>query len=140
MESVRWGMIGCGDVTEKKSAPSFNKIKGSSLYGVTSRNKSRATAYAGRHHVPEVYDSAKELVEDPEISAVYIATPPSSHAAYAIMAMRAGKPVYVEKPMALDYLGCAGNESGVVRNRHAFICGILPAQHGILPEGEGIAS
>jgi predicted dehydrogenase len=99
-------MIGCGDVTEKKSAPSFNKIKGSSLYGVTSRRKSRAAAYAGRHHVPKVYDSAKELVEDPEISAVYIATPPSSHAAYAIMAMRAGKPVYVEKPMAHDYQGC----------------------------------
>ena len=106
MESVRWGMIGCGDVTEKKSAPSFNKINGSSLHGVTSRNKSRASAYAERHHVPKVYDSADELVGDPEISAVYIATPPSSHAAYAIMAMRAGKPVYVEKPMAPDYQGC----------------------------------
>ena len=106
MESVRWGMIGCGDVTEKKSAPSFNKINGSSLHGVTSRNRSRASAYAERHHVPKVYDSADELVGDPEISAVYIATPPSSHAGYAIMAMRAGKPVYVEKPMASDYQGC----------------------------------
>lgn len=106
MEPVRWGMIGCGDVTEKKSAPSFNKINGSSLHGVTSRSKSRASAYAERHHVPKVYDSADELVGDPEISAVYIATPPSSHAAYAIMAMRAGKPVYVEKPMAPDYQGC----------------------------------
>ena len=106
MEPVRWGMIGCGDVTEKKSAPSFNKINGSSLHGVTSRSKSRASAYAERHHVPKVYDSADELVGAPEISAVYIATPPSSHAAYAIMAMRAGKPVYVEKPMAPDYQGC----------------------------------
>ena len=106
MEPVRWGMIGCGDVTEKKSAPSFNKINCSSLHGVTSRSKSRASAYAERHHVPKVYDSADQLVGDPEISAVYIATPPSSHAAYAIMAMRAGKPVYVEKPMAPDYQGC----------------------------------
>ena len=106
MEPVRWGMIGCGDVTEKKSAPSFNKINCSSLHGVTSRSKSRASAYAERHHVPKVYDSADQLVGDPEISAVYIATPPSSHAAYAIMAMRAGKPVYVEKPMASDYQGC----------------------------------
>ncbi|MCK4855946.1 MAG: Gfo/Idh/MocA family oxidoreductase, partial [Bacteroidales bacterium] len=106
MEPVRWGMIGCGDVTEKKSAPSFNKINGSSLHGVTSRSKSRASAYAERHHVPKVYDLADQLVGDPEISAVYIATPPSSHAAYAIMAMRAGKPVYVEKPMAPDYQGC----------------------------------
>ncbi len=106
MESLRWGMIGCGDVTEKKSAPSFNKINGSSLHGVTSRNISKAAAYAERHLVPKVYDSASELVKDPEISAVYVATPPSSHAAYAIMAMRAGKPVYVEKPMAADYKGC----------------------------------
>jgi len=106
MESVLWGMIGCGDVTEKKSAPSFNKINGSSLHGVASRSRSRASAYAERHHVPKVYDSAAELVKDPEISAVYIATPPSSHAGYAIMAMRAGKPVYVEKPMAPDYQGC----------------------------------
>jgi len=106
MESVMWGMIGCGDVTEKKSAPSFNKINGSSLHGVTSRSRSRASAYAERHHVTKVYDSAVELVKAPEISAVYIATPPSSHAGYAIMAMRAGKPVYVEKPMSSDYQGC----------------------------------
>lgn len=106
MESIRWGMIGCGDVTEKKSAPSFNKIHGSSLYGVNSRSKSKASAYADRHNVPWVFDSAAKLVKDPEITAVYIATPPSSHAEYAIMAMRAGKPVYVEKPMAPDYQGC----------------------------------
>ena len=106
METVQWGMIGCGDVTEKKSAPSFNKIKGSTLHGVTSRNKSRAESYADRHTVPKVYDSAGDMVSDPEISAVYIATPPSSHADYAIMAMQAGKPVYVEKPMALDHAEC----------------------------------
>lgn len=106
MKTVKWGMIGCGDVTEKKSAPSFNKIGGSSLHGVSSRSKTRALAYAERHQVPKVYDSADELVKDSEISAVYIATPPSSHASYAIMAMRAGKPVYVEKPMAPDYQGC----------------------------------
>lgn len=106
MESIRWGMIGCGDVTEKKSAPSFNKINGSSLYGVTSRSKSKAVAYAERHHVPKVYDSADQLFGDPEIAAVYIATPPASHAVYAIQAMQAGKPVYVEKPMAADYQDC----------------------------------
>ncbi len=106
MKYIKWGMIGCGDVTEKKSAPAFNKVSGSSLHGVTSRNRSKAVAYAKRHHVPHVYDSANELVGDPEIDAVYVATPPSSHADYAIMAMRAGKPVYVEKPMASDYQEC----------------------------------
>lgn len=118
MKSIRWGMIGCGDVTEKKSAPSFNKIKGSSLYGVFSRTESRAVDYAARHHVPHVYDSADNLVNDPEIDAVYVATPPSSHAEYAILAMRAGKPVYVEKPMASDYHDCVemnrvASETGV---------------------------
>jgi 1,5-anhydro-D-fructose reductase (1,5-anhydro-D-mannitol-forming) len=118
MESIRWGMIGCGDVTEKKSAPSFNKVNGSSLYGVFSRTESRAMDYAARHQVPHVYDSAGSLVNDPAIDAVYVATPPSSHAEYAILAMRAGKPVYVEKPMAVDYRGCVemnqvASETGV---------------------------
>jgi predicted dehydrogenase len=106
MEPIRWGMIGCGDVTEKKSAPAFNKISGSSLHGVTSRSKSRAVAYAARHQVPKVYDTARELASDPEINAVYIATPPSSHGEYAMLAMQAGKPVYVEKPMAGNYHEC----------------------------------
>jgi predicted dehydrogenase len=99
-------MIGCGDVTEKKSAPSFNKISGSSLLGVTSRSGSKAAAYAKRRGIPNVYHSPDELIDDQEINAVYVATPPSSHAKYAIMAMRAGKPVYLEKPMAKDYLEC----------------------------------
>ena len=106
METIRWGMIGCGDVTEKKSAPAFNKISGSSLHGVTSRSNSRAVAYADRHQVRKVYDNARELVRDPEINAVYVATPPSSHAEYAMLAMQAGKPVYVEKPMAGNYHEC----------------------------------
>lgn len=101
-----WGMIGCGDVTEKKSAPSFNKIEHSSLEAVTSRTRGKAVSYAARHGVPKVYDSAEQLLADPGIDAVYVATPPSSHAGYAIQAMQAGKPVYVEKPMAASYEEC----------------------------------
>jgi predicted dehydrogenase len=104
--TINWGMIGCGDVTEKKSAPSFNKIEGSSLIGVTSRTKDKAVSYAARHGIPLVFDTAEQLLADPRINAVYIATPPSSHAEYAISAMRAGKPVYVEKPMATTYREC----------------------------------
>lgn len=51
--------------------------------------------------------TAQELIDDPEVNAVYIATPPSSHATYAIMSMKAGKPVYIEKPMAQTYEECA---------------------------------
>lgn len=105
-KQINWGMIGCGDVTEKKSAPSFNQIEGSSLLAITNRTRIKADDYAARHNIPRVYDSAKELLADPEINAVYVATPPSTHAEYSIQAMMAGKSVYVEKPMASTYEEC----------------------------------
>jgi 1,5-anhydro-D-fructose reductase (1,5-anhydro-D-mannitol-forming) len=105
-KQINWGMIGCGDVTEKKSAPSFNQIEGSALLALTNRTRRKADEYAARHNIPRVYDSAKELLADPEINAIYVATPPSSHAEYAILSMMSGKPVYVEKPMASTYAEC----------------------------------
>lgn len=106
MNEVKWGIIGCGNVTEVKSGPAFNKIKGSSLVAVMRRNGDRAKDYAQRHNVPRWYDSADELIDDPEVNAIYVATPPGSHAHYAIQAMQAGKPVYVEKPMARNHQEC----------------------------------
>lgn len=99
---VRWGIIGCGDVTEKKSGPGFQKAAGSELVAVMRRNGALARDYAERHGVPRWYDDAAALIADPEVDAVYVATPPSSHLQYSRMAAEAGKPVYVEKPMALD--------------------------------------
>ncbi|MCM1108170.1 MAG: Gfo/Idh/MocA family oxidoreductase [Clostridium sp.] len=104
---IHWGFIGCGEVTEKKSGPAFSIIPGSSVEAVMSRNKEKARSYAERHHVNKWYTDAQELINDPNVNAVYIATPPSSHATYAIMAMKAGKPVYVEKPLAASYEECA---------------------------------
>lgn len=117
-ENIKWGMIGTGDVTMKKSAPSFNKIDNSSLVGVMNRNMEKAITYAKQHGVPKVFETAEELINDPDINAIYIATPPSSHAEYAIKAMNAGKPVYVEKPMAATYSDClnmneVSNRTGV---------------------------
>ena len=106
MKEVKWGFIGCGEVTERKSGPAFAKVPGSSVVAVMSRNRERARSYAERHAIPRWYDDAQKLVDDPEVTAVYIATPPSSHATYAIMAMRSGKPVYVEKPLAASYPDC----------------------------------
>lgn len=103
---IRWGMIGCGDVTERKSGPAFNKVKGSELVAVMRRNTALAEDYAKRHNVPKWYADAKDLVNDKDINAIYVATPPGSHAEYAIMAIEAGKPVYVEKPMAAHYSEC----------------------------------
>lgn len=106
MKDIRWGFIGCGEVTERKSGPAFSLIEGSSVVAVMSRSKEKAQSYAERYGIPRWYTDALSLVNDPEVNAVYIATPPSSHATYAIMAMKAGKPVYVEKPLAASYMDC----------------------------------
>lgn len=107
MKQVNWGFIGCGEVTEKKSGPAFNEVDGSRVVAVMSRNADKARSYAERHDIPKWYADPQELIDDPEVNAVYIATPPSSHATFAIMAMKAGKPVYIEKPLAASYEDCA---------------------------------
>lgn len=103
---ISWGIIGCGNVTEVKSGPAFNKVADSKLVAVMRRNKELAADYAGRHNVPRYYDDAAALINDKEVSAIYIASPPGSHASNALMAIRARKPVYIEKPMALDHAEC----------------------------------
>lgn len=106
MKKVRWGILGCGDVTEIKSGPGFQKANGSELVAVMRRNGNLAKDYALRHNVPKWYNDAGALINDPEVDAVYIATPPSSHKKYTLDVANAGKPVYVEKPMALNYSEC----------------------------------
>ena len=103
---IKWGFIGCGDVTEKKSGPAFSKFEGSMVEAVMSRDEKKVRDYAERHQIKKWYTDAQELINDPEVNAIYIATPPSSHATFAIMAMKAGKPVYIEKPMASSYEDC----------------------------------
>ncbi|MBA2500829.1 MAG: Gfo/Idh/MocA family oxidoreductase [Chitinophagaceae bacterium] len=104
MKKINWGIIGCGDVTEVKSGPAFNKVADSALVAVMRRDAAKAKDYALRHHVPCWYNDANQLINDAAVNAVYIATPPSSHYEYALAAMEAGKPIYVEKPMALNYM------------------------------------
>lgn len=106
MNEVNWGIIGCGDVTEMKSGPAFNLVEKSNLIAVMRRNADKAEDYAKRHSVPKWYDDADKLINDPDVNAIYISTPPSSHAVYTIKAAQAGKPVYVEKPMAANYSDC----------------------------------
>ena len=106
MKQIKWGFIGCGEVTEKKSGPAFNEVEGSQVVAVMSRSENKARSYAERHHIRKWYTDAQELIDDPDVNAIYIATPPSSHATFAIMAMRAGKPVYIEKPLAASYNDC----------------------------------
>ena len=115
---IRWGIIGCGDVTEVKSGPAFNKVPNSELVAVMRRNAAKAEDYARRHHVEKWYGDAADLINDPDVNAIYVATPPLQHEDYAVQALKAGKPVYVEKPMAIDVAAAkrmvqAANETGV---------------------------
>lgn len=103
---INWGIIGCGNVTEVKSGPAFNKVRDSQLVAVMRRDAMLAEDYARRHNVPKFYSKASDLINDKDINAVYIATPPVSHAEYAIEVIKARKPVYIEKPMALNYSEC----------------------------------
>jgi predicted dehydrogenase len=112
VRTIRWGIVGCGDVTEVKSGPGFQRADHSALVAVMRRDGARAADYARRHGVPRWYDDARALVDDPEVDAVYVATPPSSHLEYALLAARAGKPVYVEKPMARDHAECVAMVDG----------------------------
>jgi predicted dehydrogenase len=117
-DEVRWGIIGVGNVCEVKSAPAMQKVTGSRLVAVMRRDGEKARDYASRHGVGKWYTEAESLIGDPEVNAVYIATPPNMHLHYTKMAAAAGKPVYVEKPMARTFAECgemiaACNAAGV---------------------------
>ncbi len=104
--SIRWGILGCGEVTERKSGPAFQKARGSELVAVMRRTPCLARDYAERHGVGRWYEDADALISDSEVDAVYIATPPGSHAELAARVARARKPCYVEKPMAIATAEC----------------------------------
>lgn len=106
MRTIRWGIIGVGSVTEVKSGPGFQQARNSALVAVMRRNGDLARDYARRHGVAKWYDDADALINDPDVDAVYIATPPDSHMLYTLKVAQAGKPVYVEKPMARSYAEC----------------------------------
>lgn len=106
LQQVRWGILGCGDVCEVKSGPAFNKVANSRLIAVMRRNRDKVMDFARRHGVPKFYTDANDLIHDPDVDAIYIATPPAYHEAYAIACMESGKPVYLEKPVALNSQSC----------------------------------
>lgn len=103
---IRWGFIGCGEATERRALPAFSQLENSEIIAVMSRTPARAKAFAEKYGIARWYKDAQNLVTDPDVDAVYIATPPSTHSTYAIMALNAGKAVYVEKPLAISYDEC----------------------------------
>lgn len=100
---TRWGIIGCGAVTEVKSGPAYQQTAGFSITAVMRRDAAKAADYAQRHGIQKYYTAADALINDPEVDAVYIATPPDTHAYYALQVAAAGKICCIEKPMAPHY-------------------------------------
>ncbi|MGJ8716020.1 MAG: Gfo/Idh/MocA family protein [Maribacter stanieri] len=124
MNEINWGIIGCGDVAEVKSGPAFQKVPHSNLISVMRRNEEKAKDFAKRHHVSHWTSNAEDILNNDDINAVYIATPPSSHLTYTLRALEAGKHVYLEKPMALDAIeaqqitNVLGNSTGKLTMAH----------------------
>jgi 1,5-anhydro-D-fructose reductase (1,5-anhydro-D-mannitol-forming) len=106
MTTIRWGMIGCGEVAEVKSGPGFYKARNSQLLAVMRRNGALAADFARRHNVSRWHDDADAIIKAPDIDAVYIATMTDTHHDYTLRCAAAGKPVYVEKPMAMSHVQC----------------------------------
>ncbi len=105
-KTLRWGIIGCGNVTEIKSGPAYKQVDGFEVIAVMRRNLDLAKDYAERHHIKRYYNDADSLISDNDIDAVYIATPPDSHHYYALKVAQAGKICCIEKPMAPSYSEC----------------------------------
>jgi len=103
LKNIRWGIIGCGNVTEVKSGPAFQKTEGFEIVAVMRRDAEKAADYAQRHRIKKHYSNADDLINDPEVDAVYIATPPDSHKYYGLKVALAGKPCCIEKPLAPNY-------------------------------------
>ena len=122
VKPIRWGIIGCGVVTEVKSGPAYQKVEGFELTSVMRRNIEAAQSYAQRHGVAHFTDSADDIINDDQIDAIYIATPPDSHKYYALKVAQAGKPCCVEKPLAPSYKDCVQiNEAFVSNNTPLFV-------------------
>jgi predicted dehydrogenase len=101
--TIRWGILGCGDVTELKSGPAYQKTQGFQIEAVMRRDAEKAADYAKRHNIDKYYSDADALINDPEIDAIYIATPPDTHHFYGLKVASAGKICCIEKPLAPSY-------------------------------------
>jgi predicted dehydrogenase len=106
LENIRWGILGCGNVTEIKSGPAYQKTEGFEIVAVMRRDAEKAADYAKRHRISKYYTDADALINDPEIDAIYIATPPDSHKEYGLRVAQAGKICCIEKPLAPNYKDC----------------------------------
>lgn len=111
MTTIKWGFIGCGSVTEVKSGPAYQLTRGFEVAAVMCRNIEKAKDYAKRHNIETYYNNANDLIQDKNIDAIYIATPPDSHLEYALQVAEAEKICCIEKPLTPNYLDSLKIES-----------------------------
>jgi predicted dehydrogenase len=103
---VRWGLIGCGDIAAKRVAAALRDGAGSALVAVARARTELAAEFAKRHGARRWHADWRDVLRDPEVDAVYVATPVRLHAEQAVAAAEAGKHVLCEKPMAVDVPAC----------------------------------
>src|SRR5262245_50734689 len=106
MKKLRWGLIGCGDISRKRVAPALRGIPECELIAVSRARLDLAEAFANEFGAKRWYGDWRELIADNEIDAVYIATPVHLHADQTVAAAEAGKSVLCEKPMAMNPQEC----------------------------------
>jgi predicted dehydrogenase len=99
--ALRWGVLGTGWIADR-FIRSLQRHTRQQVLGVGSRDAARSAAFAGRHGLPRSYGSYQQLVSDPEVDVVYVATPHPAHHPCATLSLEAGKHLLVEKPLALD--------------------------------------
>ncbi len=100
--TVRWAFVGAGRHAELWIAPAVAGASNAEAVGVWSRQPENAAAFAARHGIPKVYSSLESAVADPSVDAVFVSTPNSLHGPHTLAALRAGKHVLCEKPMAVS--------------------------------------
>jgi 1,5-anhydro-D-fructose reductase (1,5-anhydro-D-mannitol-forming) len=100
-QRLGWGIIGLGRIASSQIAPAITACENSTLVSVVSRDRGRAEEFARAHGAANALDDYAKMLADPEVDAVYIATPNGLHAGQVIAAARAGKHVLCDKPLAL---------------------------------------
>ena len=131
MRRVSFGLVGCGDIARKRIAPALRDLENCELIAVSRADAARAEAFAKEFGAKRWHADWRELIEDAEVEAVYVATPVYLHAGQAVAAAEAGKHVLVEKPMALNVAECermnAAAEANGVRLGVAYYRRFYPA-------------
>ena len=101
MKKLRWGVIGAGGIADRRTIPGMMLANNAELIAVMEINMELAEKSRAKWGCKRAYDSEAALLADPEIDAVYIASPVVLHAKQAMMAADAGKHILIEKPLAM---------------------------------------